>query len=100
MSTEEELDRIQVVSKDLKLTKKYGKVARVSIIQRDPFIPNSVEESIREELRKQRVVTANGLAKKHKIRVSSAKRLLKKLEAEGLVKATSKGTRLNVYLPQ
>ena len=66
-------------------------------IQRDPFIPPSTEKEIRENIEKMKVVTANELAKKYKIRVSSMKKLLQTLMEEGKIKVVSESSKLKVY---
>lgn len=90
-------DKVEVYSKIKKLDKKYGKVATIEVKKRDPYIPPSLQKKLRENLVKVRSITANDIALKNDIRVSAAKRLLKKLEAEGLVKLVTSTSRLKIY---
>lgn len=93
------LDKVQVISQVKRMNKKYGKVATIEIVQRDPFIPKSIEEKIRSEIPHMKVVTANELASKYDIRVSSVKKLLQNMHDEGKIKVSSSNSRIKVYEP-
>jgi ribosomal protein S25 len=95
----EKLDKIQVISQIKRMNKKYGKVATLDTKQRDPFIPKSVEEKIRKDVKHSAAITANDLADKHDVRVSSIKKLLKTLEEEGLITINSSSSRIKIYRP-
>ena len=96
---EEAIDKIAVLAEVKKMNKKYGKVASVSIKQRDPFIPRALEEKIREEIPKMKVITANDIAVKHDIRVSTIKKLLLVMEQEGKLKRLASSSRIKVFNP-
>src|SRR5271157_2708240 len=80
-----------------KLVKKYGKTAQIDMIDRDPFLPATLEEKFRKSLPYQQVVIANELARKNNVRVSTIKALLRALEADGELKLVSTSARLRVY---
>ncbi len=96
---EEAIDKIAVLAQVKKMNKKYGKVASVSIKQRDPFIPRAIEEKIREEIPRMRVITANDIAAKYDIRVSAIKKLLLVMEKEGKLKRLASSSRIKVFNP-
>ncbi len=96
---EEAIDKIAVLAQVKKMNKKYGKVASISIKQRDPFIPRAIEEKIREEIPRMRVITANDIAAKYDIRVSAIKKLLLVMEKEGKLKRLASSSRLKVFNP-
>ena len=96
---EEAIDKIAVLAQVKKMNKKYGKVASVSIKQRDPFIPRAIEEKIREEIPRMKVITANDLAAKYDIRVSATKKLLLVMEQEGKLKRLASSSRIKVFNP-
>lgn len=93
------LEKVQVISQIKRMNKKYGKVATLEIKQRDPFIPKPIEEKIRKEIAHMKVVTANELASKYDIRVSSVKKLLQNMYNEGKIKVSSSNSRIKVYQP-
>lgn len=95
--SESGIDKINVISKIKKLDRKYGKVANIETKIRDPFIPPSVEQKIRESVVKNRGFTPNDLAQKNDVRISAVKILLRKLEAEGLVELVTSTSRLKIY---
>ena len=99
MAETDKLDKIQVISQIKRMNKKYGKVSTLDIKQRDPFIPKSVEEKIRNDVKHLAAITANELADKHDVRVSSIKKLLKTLEEEGLITINSSSSRIKIYRP-
>ncbi len=92
-----DINKPVVVSRIKKLDRKYGKVANIDTKIRDPFIPPGVEDKIRESVVKNRGFTPNDIAQKNDVRVSAAKKLLKKLEEEGLVVLVSSSRRLKIY---
>lgn len=95
----EGLDTVVYVDASKKLRKKYGKVADISIKIRDPFIPNPIEQEIRDNLSKSRMITASELALKYNIRISAMKKLFKQLESEGLLKCIGGNSRIKMYTP-
>ncbi|MHA1730132.1 MAG: hypothetical protein ACTSWY_15595 [Promethearchaeota archaeon] len=96
-SSETDVDKLEIVSKTKRLARKYGKVIHIETKRRDPFIPPSLENKLREELPKQRVITPNKVAITNDIMVSTAKKLLNDLEKEGIVKLTRTSSRLKIY---
>ena len=99
VKSEEAIDKIAVLAQVKKMNKKYGKVASISIKQRDPFIPRLIEEKIRGEIPKMRVITANDIAAKYDIRVSAIKKLLLVMEKEGKIKRLASSSRIKVFNP-
>ena len=99
VKSEEAIDKIAVLAQVKKMNKKYGKVASISIKQRDPFIPRLIEEKIREEIPRMRVITANDLAAKYDIRVSAIKKLLLVMEKEGKLERLASSSRIKVFNP-
>jgi len=99
VKSEEAIDKIAVLAQVKKMNKKYGKVASISIKQRDPFIPRLIEEKIREEIQKMRAITANDIAAKYDIRVSAIKKLLLVMEKEGKIKRLASSSRIKVFNP-
>mgnify|MGYP000940677284 CR=1 FL=1 len=96
-ASQEKMDKIETIVVSKKLNKKYGKVATLEIKQRDPFIPNGIEQKIREEVPKMRGVSANELAQRYDIRVSTVKKLLLDMEREGLVERSTSSFRIKVF---
>ncbi|MHA1733222.1 MAG: hypothetical protein ACTSU5_14845 [Promethearchaeota archaeon] len=90
-------DSVNVRTSSKKFHRKYGKVAVLEMIERDPFVPDALQEELKEKLPKQRVITPQELARRHGITVSAAKKLLRKFEELGVVKFHSGSRRLKVY---
>ncbi len=97
--SDQTLNKLQVISTVKRMNKKYGKVATLEIKQRDPFIPIPIEQKIRKEVPSMKVVTANEIAAKYDIRVSTVKKLLKNMFDEGKLKVSSSSSRITVYQP-
>ncbi len=101
--SEEELDpsvnKLEVVEKNIRLLRKYGKVQRLQILKRDPFIPRNIEKEIREKVPNLKAITANDLAQRYNIRVSALKKLLLKLEEEGKIDRIVSSSRIKIYKP-
>jgi len=93
----EGIDTVVYIEASKKLRKKYGKVADISIKIRDPFIPNPIEQEIRDALPKYKLLTASELALKYNIRISAIKKLFKQFESEGLIKCLGGNSRLKMY---
>ncbi|GAB4322283.1 MAG: hypothetical protein Kow0069_26920 [Promethearchaeota archaeon] len=90
-------EKANVKTTSRKLNKKYGKVATIELIERDPFVPAGLEDSLRKSLVKAKTVTPQELARRHGISVSAAKRLLEKLVEEGVVFLAYAKNRLKIY---
>jgi len=95
--SEESNDKVETITKTLKIDKKYGKIVSVEVKRRDPYLPPSVEKRLRESLPKTKAITANNLAAKMDIRVSTIKALLEDMTKEGLLDCVSSSARLKVY---
>lgn len=96
---DDKINKVQVDSQVRKMAKKYGKVATLETIQRDPYLPLALENKLRKEILKMKAITANELAAKYDVRVSAIKKFLLNLEAEGLIKRVSSSSRLKVFNP-
>ena len=96
-TSEVDVDKVQVTTKIKKLDRKYGKVANIETKIRDPFIPPSVEQKIRETVVKSRGFTPTELAQKNDVRISAVKMLLNELVKEGLIECVESSSRLKVY---
>lgn len=96
---DERIDKIEVLSKVKKMAKKYGKVANIELKQRDPYLPRALEIKLRKDLLKMKAITANDLAARHDVRVSTMKKLLLTMEDEGLIERIATSSRLKVFNP-
>ncbi len=96
-TSETDIDKINVISRIKKIDKKYGKVGNIETKIRDPFVPPSIEQKIRESLPKSKGFTANELAQKNDIRISAIKKLLEEMANEGLIEVVSISSRLKIY---
>lgn len=90
------IDKVDVFVRVKKLAKKYGKVTNLEVKKRDPFIPPSIEKSLRESLVKSRAIIANEIATKNDIRISAIKQLLNDMLEEGLLEVVSASSRIKV----
>lgn len=90
-------EKVQVKQRSKKFSRKYGKVAVIDIIERDPFIPEELQNELREKLPKQKTITAQDLSRKYGIMVSAAKKLIDKLEEEKLINFVSGNSRIKIY---
>ena len=97
--SDDKIDKVQTLSRLKKMNKKYGKVATIEIKQRDPYVPRAVEAKIREDIMKMKAITANDLAAKFDIRVSSVKKLLLTMRDEGKLEVIASSARLKVFNP-
>ena len=61
-------------------------------------IPESLYRRIAREVAKERVITPYMLAERYNMTVSLAKKVLKRLEAEGVVKLYAKNRRAPIYV--
>ena len=97
MSEKEE--KIHVRKATLNLRRKYGRTKQISIVERDAFIPQSLENEIKETFLKKKTITATDIASRYDIRVSTVKLLLKQYEEEGLIKLLDPSLKLKIYIP-
>jgi len=92
-------EKILVRKATLNLRRKYGRSKQINIVERDSFIPKSVENEIRESIKKRKSILASDIALKHDIRLSTVKKLLDRYEEEGLIKLYDPSLKLKVYVP-
>ena len=96
MSKEE---KVFVRRDTLNLRRKYGRTKRVSVIERDAFIPRGLEEDIKNDILNSKAVLAADLAIKYDIRISAIKSLLEKYEKEALIEPLDASLQLDIYKP-
>jgi ribosomal protein S25 len=92
-------EKILVRKATLNLRRKYGRSKQINIVERDAFIPKSIENEIRELIKKRKSITSSDIALKYDIRLSTAKNLLEQYEEEGLIKLYDPSLKLKVYVP-
>jgi ribosomal protein S25 len=92
-------EKILVRKATLNLRRKYGRSKQINIVERDAFIPKSIENEIRELIKKKKSIIASDIALKYDIRLSTAKNLLEQYEEEGLIKLYDPSLKLKVYVP-
>ena len=97
MSEKEE--KIVVRKATLNLRRKYGRTKQISIVERDAFIPSSIEKEIRESISKKKSILASDIALRYDLRISTVKLLLKQYEEEGLIKLLDPTIKLKIYVP-
>ena len=85
----EKEEKLVVRKATLNLRRKYGRSKQITIVERDAFIPNSIEKEIKESLSKRKSILAYDIALKYDLRISTVNRLLKQYEEEGLIKLKS-----------
>ena len=95
-----EKEEKQIVRKaTLNLRRKYGRTKQINVVERDAFIPKTVEKEIRESVPKRKSILATDIALRYDIRVSTVKILLKQYEEEGLIKLLDSSLKLKIYVP-
>jgi len=97
MSEKEE--RVLVRKATLNLRRKYGRTKQITIVERDAFIPTSLEEEIKEAILKKKSILASDIALKYDIRISTVKLLLKQMEQQGVIKLLDPSLKLKIYVP-
>ena len=97
MSEKEE--KLLVRKATLNLRRKYGRTKQITIVERDAFIPKSIEKEIRESLPKRKSILASDIALKFDLRISIVNVLLKQYEGEGLIKLLNPNLNLKIYVP-
>ena len=97
MSEKEE--KLLVRKATLNLRRKYGRTKQITIVERDAFIPKSIEKEIRESLPKRKSILASDIALKYDLRISTVNVLLKQYEEEGLIKLLNPDLNLKIYIP-
>ena len=97
MSEKEE--KLVVRKATLNLRRKYGRTKQITIVERDAFVPTSIEKDIRESLPKRKSILASDIALKFDVRISTVNLLLKQYEEEGLIKLLDPNLKLKIYVP-
>ena len=97
MSEKEE--KLLVRKATLNLRRKYGRTKQITIVERDAFVPKSIEKEIRESLPKRKSILASDIALKYDLRISTVNVLLKQYEGEGLIKLFDPNLNLKIYVP-
>jgi len=97
MSEKEE--KLLVRKATLNLRRKYGRTKQITIVERDAYVPTSIEKEIRESLPKRKSILASDLALRFDIRISTVNLLLKQYEEEGLIKLLDSNLKLKIYVP-
>ncbi|MBY8991696.1 MAG: hypothetical protein KGD58_13190 [Candidatus Lokiarchaeota archaeon] len=97
MSEKEE--KLLVRKATINLRRKYGRTKQITVVERDAFIPKSIEKDIRDSISKSKTILATEMAVKFDIRVSTAKILLKQYVEEGLIKLLDPSLKLKIFVP-
>jgi len=97
MSEKEE--KLLVRKATLNLRRKYGRTKQINIVERDAFVPSSIEKEIRESLPKRKSILASDIALRYDLRISTVNVLLKQYEGEGLIKLLNPNLKLKIYVP-
>ncbi len=97
MSEKEEKLLVRKASVNLK--KKYGRAKKIDIVERDAFIPKSLEKEIKDFILKKKAILATDIALKYDIRVSAINLLLKQYIEEGSIKLLDSSLKIKVYVP-
>jgi len=92
-------EKIVVRKATLNLRRKYGRTKQISIVERDAFIPGSIEKEIRESISKRKSILASDIALRYDLRISTVNQLLKQYEEEGLIKLLDPKLKLKIYVP-
>jgi len=92
-------EKILVRKATLNLRRKYGRSKQINIVERDSFIPKSIEQDIRESIKKKKSIVASEIALKYDIRLSTIKHLLDQYEEEGLIELVDPSLKLKIYIP-
>ncbi len=92
-------EKLLVRKATLNLRRKYGRTKQINIVERDAFVPSSIEKEIRESLPKRKSILASDLALRFDLRISTVNLLLKQYEGEGLIKLLDPNLKLKIYVP-
>ena len=96
--SESAVNKLEVYEQKRKLNKKYGKVQTIVVKSRDAYIPHNLIDKIKEDIKKAKSITANGIASKYDLRVSTVKKLLLELESKGEIKQLTGNCRLKIFI--
>lgn len=92
-------EKLLVRKATLNLRRKYGRTKQINVVERDAFIPNTIEQEIRESIPKRKSIIATDIALKYDLRISAVNLLLKHYEQEGLIKLLDEDLKLKIYVP-
>jgi len=95
----EKEEKLVVRKATLNLRRKYGRTKQITIVERDAFVPTSIEKDIRESLPKRKSILASDIALRFDVRISTVNLLLKQYEEEGLIKLLDPNLKLKIYVP-
>ncbi len=95
----EKEEKLVVRKATLNLRRKYGRTKQISIVERDAFIPTSIEKEIRESLPKRKSILASDIALRYDLRISIVNLLLRQYEEEGIIKLLDPSLKLKIYVP-
>lgn len=97
--SDQDKEKLIVRKATVNLKRKYGRTKQISIVERDAFIPQSLENDIKEYILKKKTITATEVGTKFDVRVSTIKLLLKQYIEEGLIKLYDPTMKLKLYVP-
>lgn len=95
----EKEEKLVIRKGTLNLRRKYGRTKQINIVERDAFIPSSIEKEIREALSKRKSILASEIALRYDLRISTVNLLLRQYEQEGLIKLLDPNLKLKIYVP-
>jgi ribosomal protein S25 len=95
----EKEEKLVVRKATLNLRRKYGRTKQITIVERDAFVPSSIEKEIRESLPKRKSILASDIALRYDLRISTVNVLLKQYEGEGLIRLLDPNLKLKIYIP-
>ncbi len=75
----EKEEKLLVRKATLNLRRKYGRTKQISIVERDAFIPPSIEKEIRESFPKRKSILASDIALKYDLRILFPYQLVKQI---------------------
>ncbi len=85
--------------KRIRKKKRFGKVIEYVSYERKIVADEQLIKAIEKDAIKGRVITAQSLADKHDVAVSTVKRILHKLESEGKIKKIASTKWMDAYTP-
>jgi len=95
----EKEEKLLVRKATLNLRRKYGRSKQINIVERDAYVPKSLEKEIRDSILNKKSILATEIALKYDIRISTAKLLLKQYEQEGIIELLDPNLKLKIYVP-
>ncbi|MBY9007869.1 MAG: hypothetical protein KGD63_14095 [Candidatus Lokiarchaeota archaeon] len=89
-----------LIRKDtINLRRKYGRSKQINIIERDAYVPEGIEDDIKQDILRRKAIIATDVAVKYDVRVSTIKLLLAKYAKEGLIKLFDPSSNFKIYVP-